>query len=67
MQIKPSMQATTHFKSAILACRSRSNGVGGLNFLKTIFSLEGHTAVVAGGAGVIGSAISETPLKAGPM
>jgi NAD(P)-dependent dehydrogenase (short-subunit alcohol dehydrogenase family) len=37
----------------------------GLNILHELFSLADHTAIVAGGAGVIGSAMSETLLKAG--
>jgi len=36
-----------------------------LNILHELFNLSGHTAIVAGGAGVIGSAMSETLLKAG--
>jgi NAD(P)-dependent dehydrogenase (short-subunit alcohol dehydrogenase family) len=36
-----------------------------LNLSEKLFSLEGHTAIVAGGAGVIGALISETLLKAG--
>jgi NAD(P)-dependent dehydrogenase (short-subunit alcohol dehydrogenase family) len=37
----------------------------GLNIYQALFSLTDHTAIVAGGAGVIGSAMSETLLKAG--
>lgn len=37
----------------------------GLNILDKLFSLADHTAIVAGGAGAIGSAMSETLLKAG--
>jgi NAD(P)-dependent dehydrogenase (short-subunit alcohol dehydrogenase family) len=37
----------------------------GLNIFNELFSLVDHTAIVAGGAGVIGSAMSETLLKAG--
>ena len=36
-----------------------------MNLSEKLFSLEGHTAIVAGGAGVIGAVISETLLKAG--
>jgi NAD(P)-dependent dehydrogenase (short-subunit alcohol dehydrogenase family) len=36
-----------------------------LNFLNELFSLAGHTAIVAGGAGAIGTAMSATLLRAG--
>ncbi|MBI9085638.1 MAG: SDR family oxidoreductase [Desulfobacterales bacterium] len=36
-----------------------------MNILNDLFSLAGHTAIVAGGAGAIGSAMSEVLLKAG--
>lgn len=36
-----------------------------MNILNDLFSLAGHTAIVAGGAGAIGSAMSESLLKAG--
>jgi NAD(P)-dependent dehydrogenase (short-subunit alcohol dehydrogenase family) len=37
----------------------------GLDILNELFGLEDHTAIVAGGAGAIGSAMAETLLKAG--
>jgi NAD(P)-dependent dehydrogenase (short-subunit alcohol dehydrogenase family) len=37
----------------------------GLNILHELFSLADHTAIVAGGAGAIGSAMSEALIKAG--
>ena len=36
-----------------------------MSILHELFSLEGHTAIVSGGAGAIGSVMSETLLKAG--
>jgi NAD(P)-dependent dehydrogenase (short-subunit alcohol dehydrogenase family) len=37
----------------------------GVNILQELFSLTGHTAIIAGGAGAIGTAMSETLLRAG--
>jgi NAD(P)-dependent dehydrogenase (short-subunit alcohol dehydrogenase family) len=37
----------------------------GVNIMQALFSLSGHTAIVAGGAGAIGTAMSEALLKAG--
>jgi NAD(P)-dependent dehydrogenase (short-subunit alcohol dehydrogenase family) len=37
----------------------------GVNIMQALFSLTGHTAIVAGGAGAIGTAMSEALLKAG--